>query len=337
MNRHAICALGLDIGGTAIKAGVVDADLRILATAERPTPGSNDPADVIDALVSMAAELRGATGDAPIAAAGVGMPGRVEPDTGVVVACANLRGWDNVPLGPRLTEALGVPVTVHNDANAAAFGEFARLRRDEPDLNDFALLTVGTGIGGGVVLGGRLVVGANQMAGEIGHMVVQVDGEPCPCGQRGCLERYAAAPAICRAATPPEESSNGDANAPGHSGGSEPLSAEQVFERAAAGDAHAAAVIDRAAHYLGVATINLARLLDLPCIFLGGGVAKAGDALLQRVRNHHQNHTWRIPTHPPRLELARLGNDAGWLGAAALAMDSSKARCTEPARASEQR
>jgi glucokinase len=301
------CYLGIDIGGTAIKAGLLDTRLQPIATAHRQTPTDGDVHAIASCIDNLARSLLTNTGRtrADLIAAGAGVPGRVEPDRGSVLACANIPSLAGTPLGAHLRDRLAVPVTLHNDANAAAFGEYAALQATNPSLRDFALVTLGTGIGSGLVLGGELRIGANQLAGEIGHMIVEPAGDTCPCGQRGCLERYAAAPAIVRLAT-------ADTANP-------PATAADVFTRAAAGDPHARAAIATASAYLAVALINVARVLDLQCVALGGGVAAAGEALAGPVRAALQARNWSISPTPLRVITARLGNDAGWAGAAALA------------------
>lgn len=327
MIRHASNSsplVGVDIGGTRIKAGIADADFKILARASAATPESHEPAAVAVTIAELLAELTRQSGvnTSDVAGIGIGVPGRVEPDTGVVLGCANLRGWwKAVPLAELVSAAASLPVAVHNDANAAAFGEFSVARSEDAELRSTALLTLGTGVGGGLVLDGKLLVGRNQMAGEIGHIIVSPGGETCPCGQRGCLERYAAAPALVRAM----QRLRPDASE---------LSPPQIMELAATGDADASRVVDDAAGYLAVACINLTRLVDLDLILIGGGLGDAGETLLARIRSAYASIDWTVPTTPPRIEAARLGNDAGWLGAAALEASGRSALAPRPAAAS---
>lgn len=294
--------LGIDIGGTAIKAGLLDEGGRVLDRAAAPTPMPPTPEAIVDRVARLRRSLEPARGDG-VASAGAGIPGRVDAAGGVVGACANLGNWRDVPLGAMLEGALGCPTTLENDANAAALAEYHEALRSRPGLRHAALLTLGTGVGGGLVLDGRLYRGATNMAGELGHAIVEPGGRACPCGQRGCLERYASAAAV---ATDAQASMGVDGA----------LDARRVFELDAAGDPRAARVLDDAAACLAVAIVSLTRVLDLELVVLGGGMAEAGEAWLGRVRGAVRAAEWRILPPALSIEAARLGNDAGWIGAA---------------------
>jgi glucokinase len=260
---------GVDVGGSKIAVLVADRDRNVLGRWTEPLePGSPDATvDQIRAAVEGA--LPPGTSLETIDAVGVGIPGRVEPVSGSVTLALNL-GWRAFPLRDRLVDALGTRVVVENDVRAAAWGIHAR--RLVGPVGDLAYVSVGTGIAAGVVLGGRVHRGSRGLAGEIGHVVVDPSGAPCPCGLRGCLETVAAGPAIARAA-----------------GAS---SAAEVFAAAAAGDAVALEVTARAGRHLAWAIYHLALGYGIDRLVLGGGVARAGrlfidpiEAELDRLRS----------------------------------------------------
>lgn len=310
--------IGIDVGGTFIKAGLVSGDGALVERREIETQADGGFEHVLGRIADVAADLaqaadpRGLAGSGRATAIGLGVPGPMSHVEGIVHRAPNLAGWENVPVRDRLARRAGLPVTLENDANAAAFGEFvAGAGRSARSL---VLMTLGTGIGGGVVLDGRLWRGDFDSAGEIGHMLVAIDGRECPCGQRGCLERYASANAVAEryaeampdaaptAAPPPAE-----------------LSARHVAQRAARGDPVAARVWNEMAQYLALACVNIQHLFSPELVLLAGGLIQAGDQLLDPVRRHFDRLSWRIAPDRPRIELATLGGNAGVIGAAALA------------------
>jgi glucokinase len=286
--------VAVDVGGTSIKAARVDMAGRVLAAREVPTPVADGPDAVVAALRSVAAEL----GGADVAALGVVVPGVVDVPGGVARYAANL-GWQDVPLAATLGADVRVPVAVDHDVRAAGLAErtFGAAR----DADDCLVVVIGTGIAGVVVAGGRHVRGASDLAGEIGHVPVYPDGEPCACGQRGCTETYASAAAIAR-----RYAARSGAVA----------SAAQIAARRPA-DPTAAAVWDEAAAALGIALAGYTMLLDPALIVLSGGLAGAGEALRDPVRAALAARlVWRPA---PPLELSPLAGRAGLFGAALLA------------------
>lgn len=314
--RRAAYAIGLDLGGTSIKAGLVDAAGETIATATVPTDRTGGPNEIIDQLAGLARRLMDEAGveAADVAGVGVGIPGAVDQTRGVVPACVNLPGWRDVPVRDLLQEATGLPAVVENDANVAAFGEFAAVRREDPEAgDDLVVFTLGTGVGGGIVLGGRPFSGSAGAAGEIGHLLVDPQGRTCNCGQHGCLETIASAPAVIRRTCELQD------------GEGEPTVAE-IFERVAAGEAAATQAVDEAVAALAMACVSICRVLDPPRIILGGGMIEACPALADRVDAAFRARTWKLNTHDTPITPARLGNRAGLLGAAALAFDVAAAR-----------
>ena len=252
---------------------------------------------------------------ADIAAVGVGIPGEQDPRSGLVAFCNNL-GWVNVPLMQRLREALGLSVYVDNDANVAALAEsaFGASR----DVKSSILVTLGTGVGGGIVENRRVRTGAHGVGGEIGHMVVVMDGEKCNCGHRGCWEKYASATAIIRMGRALMEEKPDCALARQLGGDAAQLNAKAVLDLAKAGDADCMGIFETYVKYLCVGLANLINIYDPDMIVLGGGVAYAGDFLLDAVRAALGDYVYCPALSWARVELARMGNDAGIIGAAML-------------------
>jgi glucokinase len=273
--------VGVDIGGSKVAVLVVDADDAVLAR-RHVAAASSEPDQAIAqiaAVIRAAVEEAGAT-LADVEAIGLGVPGRVDTTTGDVTFAVNL-GWQHLPLGRRLEEALGVPCIVENDVRAAAVG----LHQDQSfgATDDLVYLGIGTGISAGVVLDGRLHRGVRGLAGEIGHVVLDRDGAPCACGLRGCFETIAAGAGIARAAR--------DAVAAVDAGGpvtaladhADPTAAD-VFAAAAAGDAAAGRIVDRAADAIARMVHELVLAYDVELVAIGGGISRAGNPLLERVK-----------------------------------------------------
>ena len=265
--------IGLDIGGTKTAALLVDDDGRALGEVVQPTDVTAPDRLVaaVVATVDRALALAGAT-RLELVAAGVGVPGQVDPDTGTVRMAVNLNLREPYPLRHALQTALGVPVTLENDVRTASWGAYHRANTVRP-LASLAYLSIGTGIAAGLVLGGRLYRGAGGMAGEIGHIPLDPSGPRCVCGSFGCLEAFAAGPAIAAYAAERLPAQDGA-----------PLTTGQVYARAAAGDPAAGHVIARAASYLARAVYLLVMAYDVEQVVLGGGVTRAGAAFERPLR-----------------------------------------------------
>ena len=250
---------------------------------------------------------------------GIGVPGLIDSRTGIVRACVNLKGWKDVGLRGLLWQEMAKPVIVDNDANAAAFGEYSIALKKNTGLHHLALVTLGTGVGSGIVLNRRVFHGGGGLAGEVGHMIVEPGGHLCGCGQRGCLEQYASATAMVRQATLFMSTGKASALEPHVQDGT--LSTEHIFAAAEQGDQLAARLVAELANYLAIACINLCRLIDLQAIVIGGGVAGAGEFLMQKLRLAFSEQNWGIAGGVlPTFSATQLANDAGFVGAAALAM-----------------
>jgi len=309
-------AIGIDLGGTQIKSGLIDQNLDIIERRVRPTEADRGPDDVIRRLTETAVEL---SGTKSIIGIGLGTPGPMSPTQGIVHRCGNLPGWRDVPLREQLSETTQLPVVMDNDANVAAYGEYRRLA--ERDRGDLVLLTLGTGVGSGAVIDGKILHGHFENASEWGHLIVVPSGRRCSCGQRGCLEQYASAAAVARNARETIES-GAESSMKTVVNAGEPLSAKQVVDAVRSGDAVATHVWNDACSHLAVACVAVRHALNPRRILLGGGMSAAGALLVDGVRAHFEKLSWSYAGDAPEISLSELGNGAGMVGAAAMAWDA---------------
>jgi len=308
--------IGIDVGGTKIAAGVVGPDGAIGARTQRDTPAESVD-ETAAAICDAAAEL--IAGD-DVEAVGIGAAGFVSSDRSTVLFAPNL-AWRDEPLGARLAETLKIPVVVENDANAAAWGEFAF--GAAKDVDHMVCITVGTGIGGGVVIEGELLRGAHGVAAELGHMRVVPGGHRCGCGARGCWEQYASGRALVREGRAQAESGSlAAAQMLSVCGISDPaeLTGPMITKAAAAGDPCAVELLDDLGRWLGEGLASIATLFDPTTIVIGGGVSAAKHLLLKSAQVAFEKHLPAKANRPhPTFGLAELGNEAGIIGAADLA------------------
>jgi glucokinase len=310
---------GLDLGGTKVQAVVVDAGSTVLGSARRPTPTRGGPADVAAVLADTLREAAGAAGvrAADLQGVGVGSPGAVDAATGTVSGAGNLPGWaGSYPLGPELGAALGVPVQLGNDVQVATRAEFD-LGAGRP-FRSLLGVFCGTGVGGGLVLDGTPWLGRGA-AGEIGHVVVRLGGARCPCGRRGCLEAYAGRGAMeTRARQLVARGQVTDLFRIMERRGRTRL-ASGVFARALdRKDPLATRLIARAIRALGAGIASAVNLLDLEAVVLGGGLGlRLGEPFVEAVREAAQPHLF-VPSRPPAMLLAELGDLGGAIGAGLL-------------------
>jgi glucokinase len=310
--------VGVDIGGSKVAVLVVGGDGTAVGRFTLPTAvgGQDQAADVIADAVSAALADAGAGLDA-VSAVGVGVPGRVDPENGSVSLAVNL-GWEDLPLGPRLAARLGSLVVLENDVRAAAFG--LHRRRLLGDVDDLAYLSLGTGISAGVILGGRLHRGTRGLAGEIGHIVLRLDGPLCPCGLRGCFETLAAGPAIARIAR--EALAAGRESTLRSLG--ELVTAADVYEAAATGDPLAAEIATEVGRHVARAVHELVMAYDVEVVVLGGGVSNAGDTFLDPILRaldvmRDASPLAREVLRPGVVHLLPPGSETGAWGAVAIA------------------
>jgi glucokinase len=309
--------IGVDVGGTKILALQLRADDTIAAEARTSTPQGGEA--VLDAIAQVVTNL------AAVSAVGVGAPGLVD-HAGVLRFAPNLPHVVGLPVRDGLEQRLpGVVVTVDNDATCAGWAE--RVLGAGQGSGDLLLVTLGTGIGGALVANGSLVRGSNRFAGEIGHMVVDTHGPPCPCGKRGCWERYASGSGLGRLGR--EAAEAGQAPRIVELAGGDPVAVrgEHVTAAAVEGDADALQVVGTFAWWVGLGLANLANVLDPECIVLGGGLVAAGGLFLEPVRNAFVELVEAAEYRPNiRIVLAELGQRAGAVGAALLAREAREAR-----------
>ena len=318
--------VALDFGGTKLAAGLVDWQQGALLREVRwATTGRRGAAGQIADMLALVRELAisEAEGGA-LWGVGVSFGGPVDAESGTALQSHHVEGWDNLPLAARLREALQLPVTVENDANAVALGEY-RYGAGR-GVDDLVYLTISTGIGGGIVLGGHLWRGHHGVAGEVGHMVVRPDGPVCTCGNHGCLESLASGLSIARRAREAlAEGIAGEQLLALAGGDPQQITAEAVFRAARAGDAAAAQVVAGAAEDLGLAIAMLCSIVDPARVILGGGVAKAGEQLLRPVREAFRRHAFPMLVDRVAIVQAAALDQGGLLGAAALVAQAAKA------------
>jgi len=309
--------IGIDLGGTSMRAAVGRGDGTLLATHKTPTPGVEGLDSVVEGIVATARRACDRAGVHLEAAArwGVAAPGPVDRHDGSIYDPPNLPGWRTVPLRALLEERTGKPVAVGNDANLAAVAEWRH--GAGMGSNDMVYLTVSTGVGGGVIAGGRLLVGRRGAAGELGHMTVEVDGPPCGCGNRGDLEALTSGTAIARMARDELTRDPGVDTALRVYG--DGVTAIDVVAAARSGDALATAIMVRAARSLGAGVVNIVNIFNPEVVVIGGGVAQAGALLFDPVRAAVATHAMRLPAMDVRVEPAHFGDNAGLIGAVSLA------------------
>lgn len=306
-------ALAADLGGTHLRVALVDHDGVVSARRERPTP--RDAAEVVELLVALLGQVAAASPVPPVAAC-VATPGLVDADNGVVLLAPNIEGFRSVQLTHPLGQALGLPVSIENDASAAALGEF-RFGAGR-GVRHLLHATLGTGIGGGLVINGRLYRGARGLAGEIGHMVIDPTGPRCNCGSRGCLEALVSGVAFANRAR--RLLNNGRSAVLREVVGDGQPTARHLHEAALAGDRLCEAEIRNGGHVLGLALGSLLNILNPDMVTLSGGLLQAGEMLLGPMRDAMFSLAYG-PAAATALELTRLGDDAGLLGAAAVAFE----------------
>lgn len=312
--------VGIDLGGTNIVAGVVNEEYQIMAKASKKTNLPRPSEEILDdmaAVTQEAVEQAGLTMD-QIECIGVGAPGIADIDTGYIEYANNLKFF-HVPIGETISQKTGKKVFVENDANAAAYGEY--VAGAAKGVQDAICITLGTGVGGGVIIGGKIYGGFNHAGGELGHMVIEVDGAPCTCGRNGCFEAYSSATALIRMTKEAMDADKGSkmwemSEADGK------VSARLAFNAMRAGDSAAKGVVDKYIHYLAEGISNIINIFQPEIVCVGGGVCNEGDPLMVPLREEVEKnvYTYNVKGFQKntRIVRAKLGNDAGIIGAAFL-------------------
>jgi glucokinase len=299
MTRYSI---GVDLGGTNSRAAAVDEQGAILERISIATDLASGRDQVIDDIVRNIHELRSTTGSTGLVGVGIGVPGFIRMKEGMIVGSHNLPGFDNFPVRDEISRRLGSAVILENDANAAALGE--KWMGAGKSVDDLVLLTLGTGIGGGIISGGRVLHGFVGMAGELGHITVSPNGNPCGCGNKGCLEKHASATAV---ETMAKLLALGDN-----------LTAREVFEMAERGEERARRVFAMMGEALGTALASLINIFNFPLYLLSGGVLPAWDYFSETMFAEIRLRSFTFRNTETRVERAALGNEAGLYGAAYL-------------------
>jgi glucokinase len=314
--------IGVDLGGTKIMAGALSEDgLRHYGMRAIPTNAELGSQGVIDRIVSVIegvildtiAETGASRSD--FIGIGIGAPGPLDRAKGIVVVAPNL-GWRDIPLRDLVSERLGIPATLDNDANCATYGEWWQGAARGGQI--VVGLTIGTGIGGGIVLGGQLFHGASDVAGEIGHATIELNGRYCKCGNYGCLEAYASGPAIATRAREVLTREESASLLPSMvSGRLEDITAQTVYEAARKGDAVANELVRDTARYLGAGVANILNILNADTVVIAGGVTEAGDALFVPLRAETRRRAFKPAVEAVRIVPAELPGTAGVVGAVA--------------------
>lgn len=310
--------IGIDVGGTGIKCGMVDAEGKVIAYKKCDTRKGVPPEAVISDMADLAESLINETGIAPLGV-GVGCPGSINTEKGTVVYSNNLE-WNDVPIVKLLKERLSLPVYITNDANAAALGEYVCGAGKK--YRSLVLLTLGTGVGGGVVIDGKLFEGSFGAGTELGHEVIRFGGEKCTCGRRGCFEAYASATALVRQASRAMDNDGGSLLWRLAGSDKKRLNGKVIFDAYREGDKTAIRVVKKYTDYLAAGIANVINAFRPEAVVIGGGICAASDvflpSLIRKVRRQMYGGNKYAPVD---ILIAALGNDAGICGAAALAFD----------------
>jgi len=322
MTKHYI---GIDLGGTFIKAAVVTAEAEIVSRTQHETGADKGPDYVLDAIAEAGrdAVAKAALEMKDISAVGLGTPGLVLVDDGIVVTAPNVP-WRDIPLRDEMAKRFGLPVVIENDANAAAMAEYwAGAGRG---THCMVILTLGTGIGGGIIIDGEIVHGAHGVAAELGHITIEAEGRLCGCGNHGCVEAYASANATARRFEEGIRAGAASSLAEKVNAGEE-VTAREIHEAARAGDDYAKEVFRDTGRYLGIAMVNIMATIDPDKFVLAGGMAKAGEFFIDSVREEIDRRAYDYMAERTEVVFTELANDAGIIGAAGCAL---KIRETSP-------
>ena len=310
--------VGIDLGGTNIKIGLFDSELKLLSKTSVATKVDMGPEVVIDKMAQTVEKLIAEAGLSlqDIVAVGIGTPGPAKYSEGVIIKSTNMPTFKNVPICRMLNEKLGAPIVFDNDANVACWGEYAV--GAGKGVKDMVFFTLGTGIGGGIISNGELVHGCDENGAELGHMVIYPDGRKCNCGQRGCVEAYASADSTARRAADALEA-GAESSLKKVLDEKGQITSKDVYEHLADGDKLAKEITDGTAKALAITCINMLHTTEPKRIVFAGGMIAAGDVLLNRIKDFFNEYIWTLKKEMVEICFATLGEDAGIIGAAALA------------------
>ncbi len=305
--------IGVDLGGTNIAVGLVSKEGKILNQSSRPTLSNRHYSEIVKDIAELCIEVAqaGAKNISDIKGIGIGAPGSVDSENGIVVYADNL-DWHNIPLADELRKYIDVPIKIENDANAAAYGEYL-INGDNKD--SFIAITLGTGVGGGIIIDKKIYRGFNGAGGELGHISLNHNGELCGCGNLGCWEAYASVTALIRQ-TKQAITENPDSLM----AKDENVSGKTAFVAAKAGDAAAQRVVDQYLEYVAEGITSIVNIFQPDVLVIGGGISKEGDYLLNPVKEYVKTHNYAKGLPQTELKIATLMNDAGIIGAALVAV-----------------
>lgn len=311
--------VGVDLGGTNIAVGLVDENSILKYHKSTPTRAERGSKEVIKDIIKLINETIRDYGinKETVKAIGIGVPGIAEPNSGEVIYCVNL-GWNNVPLKQDLEKELNIPVFVDNDATVAGLAEYkiGVMRNCESGV----FITLGTGVGGGIVINGKVRSGFNGVGSEIGHMIVGENFYPCNCGRNGCLETFTSSTALINYTRKLIGEGNETSIVKKTKGSLEEINGRIIFEAAKEGDYVANKAVDRLVKYLAIGITNIINIIDPEIVALGGGLSGAGDFLLAKVQEEVERVRYMKMIPIGKIVLATLRNEAGIIGAAALGM-----------------
>lgn len=313
--------IGIDLGGTTAKIGILSQSGDILSKWELSTDISEEGTKIVPNIIqSIKAYLDSEKlSSEDFLGIGMGTPGTVNRKNGTVIGAFNLNWKTLQPIREQFESSTGIPFFLDNDANVAALGE--QWKGAGNNETNVSFITLGTGVGGGLVTDGKLIHGAVDAAGEVGHITVEPGGYECTCGKKGCLEQYASATGIVRLARDLAKEYSEESDLKTLVLSNDPLDSKAIFDAAKAGDTYANFVVDRFAYYLGLAMGNIANILNPSTIVLGGGVSKAGEFLVEKVSKVVEEFTFPTIRSVTKIKIAELENDAGMIGAASLVIN----------------
>lgn len=305
--------IGVDLGGTNIAAGVVDENGKILVQDSTPTLNERPYTEIVKDMANLCKKIIADAGlaESDIKAIGIGSPGSIDNENGVVLYANNLK-MDHSPIAAELKKYINVPVNIENDANAAAYGEYVI---NGGGVDDFVFITLGTGVGGGVIINKKIYRGFNGAGGELGHITLVHDGEPCTCGNRGCWEAYASVTALIRQ-TEAAMKENPDSMMHEVAKKENKVSGKTAFIAAKNGDAAAQKVVDTYIDYVADGIMSVINIFQPEKLVIGGGISKEGDYLLKPIIRYVDKAGYNKDMKKTKISIATLFNDAGIIGAA---------------------
>jgi glucokinase len=308
-------SIGVDLGGTNLRVAALDALGQVINRISIPAHYGDGPQRIVSDIVAAVQEIRGHSGPEYLRGVGIGVPGYIDMNAGVIVGAANLPGFEGFPIRDQIQQQLNTHIILENDANAAALGEL--WMGAGRNVKDMILMTLGTGIGGGIIIDGKVLRGTQGMAGEFGHMTVFPEGNPCGCGNYGCLEKHASASAIAAMGRMMHFQQD-------------VTTAAEVFDLAQAGNPRAKMVFEAMGRALGIALASLMNVFNFPLYVLSGGPLPAWDLFAPSMFKEVKRRSFTYERTHPRVEKALLGADAGLFGAAYLPFQAHKLPSESP-------